>query len=78
MERLLPAGLSEAQRSALLAFFAGHISGGQLTQRLGIEPPPRTCDSKSERESHPQELRAALPRHQAGGSASRLRRRLAT
>lgn len=37
MERQLPPGLSGAQRSALLEFFAGHISAGQLTGRLGID-----------------------------------------
>jgi hypothetical protein len=39
MERELPAGLSDQQRSVLLEFFKGHISAGQLTQRLGIEVP---------------------------------------
>ena len=45
MERQLPAGLSEIQRSALSEFFAGHISAGQLTQRLGIDAPPPARDS---------------------------------
>lgn len=38
MERELPAGLSDAQRIALSEFFAGRLSAGQLTNRLGIEP----------------------------------------
>jgi hypothetical protein len=37
MARELPAGLSDAQRIVLSEFFAGRISAGQLTQRLGIE-----------------------------------------
>jgi hypothetical protein len=78
MERELPAGLSDHQRSALLEFFAGHISAGQLTQRLGIEPPPRTCGSWCERQSHLQQLHPELPGERATRSASWLRRRLAT
>lgn len=37
MDRHLPPGLSDAQRCALLEFYAGHVSAGQLTERLGIE-----------------------------------------
>ena len=39
MERDLPAGLSDIQRNVLSDFFAGRISAGQLTKRLGIEVP---------------------------------------
>lgn len=42
MERQLLAGLSDAQRGVLCEFFAGRISAGQLTQRLGIETPSPT------------------------------------
>ena len=45
MERELPAGLSDAQRCALSEFFAGRVSAGQLTQRLGIETSPQARDS---------------------------------
>ena len=43
MRRELPAGLSDSQRTALSAFFAGHLSAGQLSERLsqlagGSEP----------------------------------------
>ena len=51
MERRLPAGLTDAQRIVLLQFFAGHISAGQLTQRLGLEPPEAAHNSASERQS---------------------------
>jgi|SRR5690348_10201337 len=53
MQRELPAGLSEQQRCVLLEFFKGHISAGQLTERLGIELAPQTRDSRSEQKSHP-------------------------
>ena len=36
MERELPSRLSDAQRIVLSEFFAGRISAGQLTERLGI------------------------------------------
>jgi hypothetical protein len=52
MQRELPAGLSDQQRSVLIEFFKGHISAGQLTERLGIEASPQTRDSRSERKSH--------------------------
>jgi hypothetical protein len=51
MDRQLPAGLSDAQRSALCEFFAGHISAGQLTQRLGIDALPQTAGSPFEQRS---------------------------
>lgn len=51
MKRQLPAGLSDAQRTALTEFFAGHISAGQLTQRLGIEAPPPIHDPPPGRQS---------------------------
>lgn len=41
MERQFPPGLSDAQRYALLEFYAGHLSAGQLTARLGIDAPGR-------------------------------------
>ncbi len=49
MRRQLPAGLSEDQASVLHEFFAGHISAGRLTQRLGIEPVPSADGSRDER-----------------------------
>jgi hypothetical protein len=45
MGRQLPAGLSHAQRSALSEFYTGHISAGQLSQRLGLEATTSTDDS---------------------------------
>jgi hypothetical protein len=78
MERELPAGLSDHQRSVLLEFFKGHISAGLLTQRLGIERSPRTRDSRSERQSQLGQRHPELPRDQATRNASWLRRRLAT
>lgn len=50
MGRELPAGLSDAQRMALSEFYAGHISAGQLSQRLGLAPPTST-DGSSQRQS---------------------------
>lgn len=78
MERQLPAGLSDQQRSVLLEFFKGHISAGQLTQRLGIEPSPPTRDSRSERQSHLRQSQPELPRARAARSAGWRGRRLAT
>lgn len=45
MARKLPANLSHAQREALTQFFDGHLSAGQLSQRLtqakvAEAPPP--------------------------------------
>jgi hypothetical protein len=51
MARELPAGLSEAQRSVLCEFFKGHISAGQLTQRLGIDVTTPAGDSSSARQA---------------------------
>lgn len=65
MERDIPAGLSDQQRSVLLEFFKGHISAGQLTQRLGIETLPRTRNSRSERQSHLRQPPPDLPRDRA-------------
>jgi hypothetical protein len=58
MSRELPPGLSDAQRSTLSEFFAGHISAGQLSQRLGFEAPAQTDDS-SQRRSPGRETAAA-------------------
>jgi hypothetical protein len=77
MERQLPAGLSDAQRSALSEFFAGHISAGQLTQRLGIQAPAPTHDSSSERQSPAQQVHREVPRNRAARSPTPPRRRLA-
>jgi hypothetical protein len=65
MERELPAGLSDAQRTALCEFFAGHISAGQLTQRLGIEARPPGHASSSERQPP-----LGLPDGQAASTAN--------
>ena len=77
MERDLPAGLSDQQRSVLLEFFKGHISAGQLTQRLGIQPPQPTRDLEPEQGSHMLAPQLELPRERATRSAKWLRRRLA-
>jgi hypothetical protein len=45
MGRQLPAGLSDAQRTALSEFYTGHISAGQLSQRLGLEATTSTDES---------------------------------
>lgn len=36
MPRELPAGLSDHHRDALLQFYHGHLSAGQLSERLGL------------------------------------------
>jgi hypothetical protein len=41
MDRQLPPGLSDAQRCVLLEFYAGHITAGQLTERLCIDASAR-------------------------------------
>jgi hypothetical protein len=65
MERQFPAGLSAEQRSALCDFYAGRISAGQLTLRLGIEaPPPR--DPPAERHRPASEGDREAPREQPG------------
>jgi hypothetical protein len=46
----LPPGLSDAQRMALPEFYAGHISAGQLSQRLGLARPTST-DGSPQRQS---------------------------
>ena len=45
MDRQLPPGLSDAQRCALLEFYAGHISAGQFSERLGIDASERAHGS---------------------------------
>ena len=56
MGRQPPAGLTDAQRIALSEFYAGHISAGQLSQRLGLAPPTPT-DGTSQRQSPVWEVR---------------------
>lgn len=63
MDRELPAGLSDAQRWALLEFFKGHIPAGQLTERLGI-------DARAEPERHLFPV-ATVPPEARGEHASR-------
>jgi hypothetical protein len=77
MEREFPAGLSEDQRSVLCEFFKGHISAGQLTQRLGIEAPESTGEAASVRPDRVHELHPDSPRDRAAGTAKALRGRLA-
>lgn len=77
MERDLPAGLSEAQRNVLCEFFKGHITAGQLTQRLGIDAPTPTGDSSSARQNRVQALHPDPPRDGATRPAHALRGRLA-
>jgi hypothetical protein len=77
MERQLPAGLSEVQRRALSEFFAGHISAGQLTQRLGIDAPPPARDSSSARQSRVQEADLEVRRERPARTATARRRPLA-
>ena len=77
MERQLPAGLSEIQRSALSEFFAGHISAGQLTQRLGIDAPPAARDSSSSRQCRVQEADREVPRERPARTATARRRPIA-
>jgi hypothetical protein len=71
MERELPAGLSDAQRSVLSEFFAGHISAGQLTQRLGIEASPQARDSSPEPQSR---VHSEVPPERAVRDSNWLRR----
>jgi hypothetical protein len=78
MERVLPAGLSDQQRRVLLDFFKGHVSAGQLTERLGIEPSPQIRDSQSERQPRLRQMRPVRRRVRAFLTVSWLRRRLAT
>ena len=74
MERQLPAGLSDDQRNALAEFYAGRLSAGQLTRRLGIEPqPPR--DPLAERHRATQEVDREAPRERPHSNAFRPRRR---
>jgi hypothetical protein len=77
MEGQLPAGLSDSQRWVLREFFKGHISAGQLTQRLGIDVPTPAGDSPSSAQHarvHERHLEA--PRRPAS-AANALRGRLA-
>ena len=78
MERQLPAGLSDTQRSVLSEFFAGRVSAGQLTQRLGIEAPAAPAIRRLSASSRVQVADLELPRGRAAGIATALRRRLTT
>jgi hypothetical protein len=49
MERDLPARLSDSQRAVLSEFYAGRISAGQITQRLGIAVPEAAQNLSPER-----------------------------
>ena len=78
MERQLPPELSDSQRWVLREFFKGHISAGQLTQRLEIDVPTPTGDSPSSaRPTRVQERQPAAPRDRATRPANALRGRLA-
>ena len=70
MGRHVTAGLSDAQRIALSEFFEGHISAGQLSQRLGIESSAQ-IEGSSQRQSpvtevHREVLRNRVARGAAG------------
>jgi hypothetical protein len=64
----LPAELSDTQRIVLSEFYAGRISAGQLTQRLGIE---------AQREFHLQEMESEVSAGRATRIAGAPGRRLA-
>jgi hypothetical protein len=70
MGRHLPAGLSDAQQRVLSDFFAGHISAGQLTQRLGIaSSPPR--GSSPDPSAPTQDVDPEIPGDRPARTASR-------
>ena len=73
MARQLPAGLSDPQRTALSEFYAGHISAGQLSQRLGLEG-PTTTNNSSQHQLPVQEMRREEPREHATHAATAPRR----
>lgn len=77
MGRELPAGLSDTQRIVLSEFYAGRISAGQLTQRLGVEAQPTSHGSSSERQFLLQGLESGGSAGRAARSASAPGRRLA-
>jgi hypothetical protein len=58
VDRQLPQGLSDAQRYALLEFFAGHLSAGQLTKRLGFDDAGR-AQASPKPERHPSRVATA-------------------
>ena len=82
MDRELPTGLSDAQRAALSEFYAGHISAGQLSQRLGLQAPTSTGDSAQHRalvrEVHPEVPRRGAITRVIEGLLSLTPRRTAT
>jgi hypothetical protein len=77
MERELPAGLSDAQRSVLCDFFAGRISAGQLTQRLGIEAPASARHPSTEPSPEVQQVNPDGHRQRSVPIPNPLRHRLA-
>jgi hypothetical protein len=77
MGRELPAGLSDTQRIVLSEFYAGRISAGQLTQRLGIEAQPTSDSSSSERQFRVQAVESEVSAGRAARTAGAAGRRLA-
>lgn len=75
MGRELPQGLSDAQRMALCEFFEGHISAGQLSQRLGLEAPTSTDGLASQRLSRVPEVDRQVARDRAIRTVTAPRRR---
>ena len=74
MGREFPAGLSDTQRIVLSEFYAGRISAGQLTQRLGVEAQPTSHSSSSERQSRVQAAGSEVSAGRAALAASSPRR----
>jgi len=77
MERELPDGLSNTQRIVLSEFYAGRISAGQLTHRLGVEAQPTSHSSSSKRQFRLQEVESDGPEGRPARIASAPGRRLA-
>lgn len=77
MDRELPAGLSDTQRIVLSEFYAGRISAGQLTQRLGVEAQPTSHSSSSERQFRLHAVESEVSAGRAARTASAQGRRLA-
>lgn len=65
MARHLPPGLTDGQRYALSQFFDGHMSAGQLSQRLSQE-----AMQAPQKVQQPRQLRPRFRLHTGGRSRS--------